>query len=127
MFEAIKQQQVNFHRRNIKITESARDFLAKILNKNPAERLGTENGIKDLETHEFLQSLDFKKLENKQIEPPFTPSVEDDSDVSQVDPGFLNLPLGESVEPGKIAVSVSQNESRGIGDFTYVRPMDAFD
>jgi len=68
----------------------ASDILEKLLVKNPNERIGCmENGVADIKSHPFFSVIDWDKLLEKQVQPPFIPGVSEADDVSNVDPEFL--------------------------------------
>ena len=53
----------------------ARDLLTQLLNRDPAKRLGVR-GAQDIRSHPFFsRHIDFKKLWQKKLQPPFKPSV----------------------------------------------------
>lgn len=53
----------------------ARDLLTKLLNRDPAKRLGVK-GAQEIRNHPFFaRHIDFKRLWQKKIQPPFKPSV----------------------------------------------------
>lgn len=53
----------------------ARDLLTKLLDRDPAKRLGVK-GAQDIRGHPFFsRHIDFKKLWQKKIQPPFKPAV----------------------------------------------------
>jgi len=47
-------------------------FFLQLLQKDVTKRLGVASNIKD---HSFFASIDFDRLEKRQIEPPFKPKV----------------------------------------------------
>lgn len=52
----------------------AKDLIKKLLDVNPKARLGSgPGGAKEIKAHPFFQSLDWNRLEQKHIEPPFKP------------------------------------------------------
>ena len=55
------------------LSEEAIDLLSKLLKKDPAERLGTIEGIGILKSHPFLSNMDFEALFEKRYFPPFIP------------------------------------------------------
>ncbi|KAJ3087974.1 RAC-alpha serine/threonine-protein kinase [Quaeritorhiza haematococci] len=75
------------------ISNDSRDLIARLLQRNPKERLGCggEGGL-EIRNHPFFASIDFAKLFNKAIEPPFKPDVVDDFDVSFFDDLFTKEP-----------------------------------
>ena len=58
---------------NATISQEAADFIAQLRDFNPAERLGANDKI--LKDHPFFKSIDWMKLENGELEPPFKPIV----------------------------------------------------
>jgi len=64
----------------------AKDFIDKLLQVDPARRLGTmKNGPKDVKNHPWFSNFDFKKLEAKQLPAPYVPKIKSDSDDSNFD------------------------------------------
>eukprot|EP01033_Poteriospumella_lacustris_P011218 gene11217-7979_t len=56
------------------INPEAKDLISKLLDVNPKTRLGSgPNGAKDIKSHPFFKTMDWNRLEQKQIEPPFKP------------------------------------------------------
>lgn len=56
------------------ITSECRDFLTKILKKDPKQRLGY-GGAHEIKTHRFFRKIDWKKLEEREAVPPIIPST----------------------------------------------------
>lgn len=57
------------------IGASARSILTGLLTRDPTQRLGV-NGADEIKKHSFFKdNIDFKKLYQKKIQPPFKPSV----------------------------------------------------
>jgi hypothetical protein len=50
------------------------DFVNKLLKRNKESRLGY-SGIEELKKHEWLRSINWRKLARKEIAPPFIPGV----------------------------------------------------
>ena len=50
------------------------DFVNRLLKRNKESRLGF-NGIEELKKHEWLASINWRKLSRKEILPPFIPGV----------------------------------------------------
>lgn len=85
------------------LKEETVDFVSKLLNRTPNSRLGCGNsGPMEIRRHSYF-SLDFAKLFNKEIEPPFRPELANDMDVRFFDDAFTqettNLtPIGSEEE-----------------------------
>ena len=56
------------------IGSEARSILTGLLTRDPAHRLGV-NGADEIKKHPFFAKIDFEKLHQKKIQPPFKPSV----------------------------------------------------
>lgn len=90
-------------------TPQARDFVTRLLIKDPNLRLGGgERDGREVQEHEFFSSTDFAKLEKRQIEPPFVPKIVSETDTANFDPYFTNeapqiTPPEGSVLPGETA------------------------
>mmetsp|Transcript_19941 Transcript_19941/g.51424 ORF Transcript_19941/g.51424 Transcript_19941/m.51424 type:complete len:269 (-) Transcript_19941:184-990(-) len=68
------------------MTSECRDAIGKLLAHNPTQRLGClRGGARDVKQHDFFKPIDFRKLEAKQIAPPFVPKVKDEFDTSNYD------------------------------------------
>ena len=67
------------------VTIEAQDLLKKLLLKDPRDRIGcreeTHGGVKELKAHPFFKTIDFDAFMLKQVEPPFVPDCESESDV----------------------------------------------
>lgn len=58
------------------ISKDARDFISKLLDVNDATRLGSgPNGWENIKNHPFFRDIDWVLLEQKQILPPYVPTV----------------------------------------------------
>lgn len=63
------------------ISPSAQDFISALLDVNDTTRLGGGNmGYNNVKKHPFFAGLDWDLLEQKQIEPPYKPPRNSDSD-----------------------------------------------
>jgi hypothetical protein len=52
------------------------DARSQLLEKDPAERLGVSDSLHgDITQHNFFKSIDFGKLERKELRPPYTPDL----------------------------------------------------
>ena len=75
-FERIKKSKVVFPdaRYNIRMTNECKDFIWKLLDKNPATRLGAENGVYDILNHPWLKHhLEPEAIFAKTVIPEFKP------------------------------------------------------
>jgi len=62
----------------MKCSKRGMQLLAAFLERDVTKRLGCKpdgEGIQDIQAHPWFSSLDWDKLENKQLQPPFIPDV----------------------------------------------------
>ncbi len=89
MYELIKKKPVYFPdptRHKIKMSEECKDFISKLLDKDPQNRLGTKEGIAEIMRHPFFNDLNLDELVNKRLHAPFKPKLSEDVlDVSNFD------------------------------------------
>lgn len=74
------------------ISPAARDLLTKLLEKDPEMRMGSKIGAEAVKAHEWCQRIDWKKLYNKQILPPFRPNLR----YSNFDPEYMAIPIDKN-------------------------------
>ncbi|KAJ3254121.1 serine/threonine protein kinase psk1 [Boothiomyces macroporosus] len=72
------------------LTTTSRDLLTKLLKKHPGVRLGSQ-GIDQIKSHQFFEKLDWKKVLEKQYEPPFKPVLNDSLDTSNFASEFTEM------------------------------------
>jgi len=59
------------------------DIIRGFLTRNPSQRLGSlAGGEDDVFSHQWFEDLDFVKLRNQELEPPFLPTLKDLLDAS---------------------------------------------
>jgi serine/threonine protein kinase len=77
----------------------AKDLLTRLLRKDPKKRLGS-NMPKDLtviKSHRFFKKIDWKKLANRELEPPIIPVVTDPELAENFSTDFTGLSLSPTV------------------------------
>uniref|UniRef100_A0A7S4MLV8 Protein kinase domain-containing protein n=1 Tax=Vannella robusta TaxID=1487602 RepID=A0A7S4MLV8_9EUKA len=79
LFEEIKTKEP-YWEDHTHLSDAASDLLHSLLKKNPAERLGC-NGMEEVKTHPYFATTDWEQVLNKQISPPFPPTVLDRNSV----------------------------------------------
>lgn len=74
----------------------AKDFILKLLVKNPKRRLGAK-GVEDVQRHPFFGAdLDWNSVAQKRVHVPIKPKIKDEMDTSNFADEFTRLPLIES-------------------------------
>jgi serine/threonine protein kinase len=83
----------NIYLKPLKIPEyvqkNAKDIILKLTTINPKERLGY-NGANEIKSHPFFSDIDFDKVYNKKIKPPFVPKIKDETDLKYFDKEFTS-------------------------------------
>ncbi|KAH9969780.1 AGC/Akt protein kinase [Russula dissimulans] len=88
------------------VSPSARSILTGLLTRDPAQRLGV-NGADEIKRHSFFEKIDWRRLAQKKIQPPFKPSVRSPVDVSNFDTVFTaEQPLDSVVEGSQLSQTV---------------------
>lgn len=99
------------------MTKNSKDLVVKLLQRNPSKRLGSgEADVNEVLAHSFFRHMDMKQLLNKQIKPPFVPTISSDIDHSLFDEKFTNMEISASPE------TIPQTGDTVFDGFTYVHP-----
>ncbi|KAL0485534.1 serine/threonine-protein kinase [Acrasis kona] len=80
LYEQVLRMDVGFPEH---VSANARSLVSALLTKKPEERLGAQKG-EDVQNHPFFQGIDWQKLLDKQIEPPFKPIAATNAVIEQV-------------------------------------------
>lgn len=96
----------------------ARSLLIRLLDRDPAKRLGA-NGAAEIKSHRFFESIDWRRLLQKKIQPTFRPNVLDAMDTKNFDPEFTQEMPADSVVDGAF---LSQSDQRQFTGWSYNRP-----
>ena len=68
------------------LSANCRDFIVKLLGKNPKYRLGA-TGVKEVLNHPWLATVDTDQVLNKEVVPPYKPKrIKDIFDTSAFNP-----------------------------------------
>jgi len=116
MYNKIKEAPLRFPS---SVSAPFRALIVQLLDRNPVTRLGSsEADIEDIKKHEFFAEIDWEKLLNKEIDPPYKPEIKSAADTSNFDPEFTTEPAVESLVPdSELALAGKANFS----DFTFVQ------
>ncbi|KAI6147236.1 kinase-like domain-containing protein [Pisolithus tinctorius] len=96
------------------IGTEARSILTSLLNRDPTKRLGV-NGAEEIKRHPFFEKhIDFKRLLQKKIQPPFKPRVSSPVDVSNFDTVFTTEDPIDSYVDGSHLSSTVQAQFAGF-------------
>ena len=80
----------------------ARDLIRGLLQRDPAKRLGSRRvgeghpapptGLSEVQAHPFFAGIDWAALEALELQPPFKPKVDSDTDIGNFDANFTSEP-----------------------------------
>ncbi|XP_071960952.1 protein kinase C delta type-like [Antedon mediterranea] len=98
------------------LSEDALKCISKLLDRDPTQRLGIKEPIRN---HVFFRSMDFGRLEKREIPPPFKPKIKSASDASNFDPEFTMEKVQLTPTDKKIVESINQKQFRG---FSFTNP-----
>ncbi|KAK4619975.1 Serine/threonine-protein kinase [Fulvia fulva] len=117
------------------IGPDAKDFLTRLLRKEPHKRLGgaSSKDVKALKAHRFFRKIDWKKLERREVEPPIQPVVTDPELAENFSSDFTDLPLSPVVTRGSKPFDDDGDdpyvaaESNPFGGFSFVASKSLLD
>jgi serine/threonine protein kinase len=66
MVKLIKEGEVKFSEK-VKISAEAQDFILRILNKNPKQRLGAQSDVDEILGHPWFKELNKEKMLKKEV------------------------------------------------------------
>ena len=111
MYSLITNSELRFPKK-FKVSDDAKDLLLKLLVKNQKERFGINGGFEEIKKHPFFKGMDFKALEEKKIEAPFKPILEDSFDVRNFDEEFTSEDLASSEITEKNMELIKKNQDQ---------------
>ena len=112
LFEAIQKFDVLYPST---LSEQATSCIKSLLERDPHKRLGMKTSpYGDIRGHPFFSKIDWHRLENRQIEPPFKPKVKSVADVSNFDPDFTTEQPRLSQIDGKLLKTIDEEIFRGF-------------
>ncbi|KAI1729789.1 protein kinase domain-containing protein [Ditylenchus destructor] len=94
----------------------ARTILSQMLNKDRAERLGAKTDFDEIRDHIFFITIDWEKLLNREMKPPFVPKVRCETDTVNISREFVDI------EPNQASLAPTNtycNPDNEFPGFTY--------
>ncbi|XP_041108383.1 serine/threonine-protein kinase Sgk1-like isoform X2 [Polyodon spathula] len=111
------------------ISNSARQLLEGLLQKDRTKRIGAKDDFMELKNHVFFSQMSWDDLNAKKLTPPFNPNVTGPSDLRHFDPEFTDEPvpssIGQSPDSALITASTKESAEAFLG-FSYAPSMDSY-
>lgn len=112
MYQKILNAQLTFPS---SMSEDAKSLLEGLLTRDADARLGG----KSLKKHPFFDKIDWDKLERKEIEAPWKPPVETNTDTTQIDEFFKAEKPEYSLVDGSLLDDLDDEDKDIFAGFTY--------
>ncbi|MFH4974481.1 hypothetical protein AB6A40_001190 [Gnathostoma spinigerum] len=74
----------------ISCSSACKNLIYGLLEKDNKRRTGFQRDFDEIKNHMFFASIDWEKLVNRQVKPPFVPKIKDEMDVSHIDKEFTS-------------------------------------
>ncbi|XP_069051776.1 serine/threonine-protein kinase N1 isoform X3 [Lepisosteus oculatus] len=116
VFDSIVNDEVRYPRF---LSTEAIGIMRRLLRRNPERRLGsTERDADDVKKQPFFRGVDWEALLQRQVKPPFVPSIVGKEDVSNFDEEFTTE--APTLTPPREPRPLSRKEQESFKDFDYV-------
>ncbi|CAG0880714.1 unnamed protein product [Darwinula stevensoni] len=117
LFAAITDHTVSYPKA---LSKEAKDACKGFLTKNTSKRLGcAPKGEEDVRVHPFFRRIDWEKIENREVQPPFKPKIRHRKDVSNFDRQFTSEKVELTPTDKVFLMNLDQTEFAG---FSYLNP-----
>lgn len=102
------------------LSKEAKEACKGFLTKNPSRRLGCgPSGEEDVRGHPFFRRIDWDKIENREVQPPFKPRIKHRKDVSNFDKQFTSEKIELTPTDKLFMMNLDQTEFMG---FSFLNP-----
>ena len=79
------------------------------------------NGVDEIKAHAYFSDIDWIKLDKMEMEPPYKPNVENESDTQHIDKTFTEMPAAVTMTPAgaRQLTEAAEAEGKDFSDFTF--------
>ncbi|XP_046680782.1 LOW QUALITY PROTEIN: calcium-dependent protein kinase C-like [Homalodisca vitripennis] len=117
LFAAITDHSVSYPK---SLSKEAKEVCKGFLMKNPTKRLGCgARGEEDVRGHAFFRRIDWDRIENREVQPPFKPKIKHRKDVSNFDKQFTSEKTDLTPTDKLFMMNLDQTEFMG---FSFLNP-----
>uniref|UniRef100_A0A8D8PXP1 Protein kinase C n=2 Tax=Cacopsylla melanoneura TaxID=428564 RepID=A0A8D8PXP1_9HEMI len=117
LFAAITDHSVSYPK---SLSKESKEACKGFMTKNPLKRLGCSNREEeDVKGHVFFRRIDWERIENREVQPPFKPKIKHRKDVSNFDKQFTGEKLDLTPTDKLFMMNLDQTEFMG---FSFLNP-----
>merc|ERR1719511_202360 len=117
LFAAITDHNVSYPKG---LSREAREICKAFLTKNPAKRLGRgANGEDEIKGNLFFRRIDWDKIEQREIQPPFKPKIRHRKDVGNFDRQFTSEKTDLTPRTADVEIIIRDLKGDGFNGFSW--------